>query len=666
MKFPFFNNKSKKNEVYLGLFLKEEEGIAMIIMKDQGKLTIKDRESFKYTNGWENLTEDVDEVLFRLEKSNNVQVEETIFFVYSHLIDERSSDIRKPFLIKIKELVKNLELKVLGYIECFEAVSYYLEKTEEIPLNAVLLEMDRHQFSVFVIKGGRVNFRKSIARTNNIAEDLQSALLEVKGKAMLPSRIILYDSGNIDDEATKIISYRWGEDYFAQIPKIDIFHEEKILEGLTDVFSGQIGNKSKDTVEEIKSFQGSEFGFVIGRDIAEVKEALPIKEQPVFGQKSKFNFKFSLPKIDLSFLKVLKGRLGVIIGLSIIIVSLFLNEYFFHKAQMTIYLPSQTIEKSITEKIEFKTATATADFSESITTTGKRSIGDKAKGSVNIHNFSSNERIFTKGTNLTANNLEFLLDAEVKVASSSIAADGSAKLPGKSQGSITAVEIGPESNLSKGQRFKIGDLSSDDFFAISDTVLSGGSRKEIRTVAKVDQDKLTEKILDKAGKQMRPPSLKNNEEIVDSLSSIELDEEKFSKEVGEEGDSVSLTTKSRMTFFVYDKVNLDKKIIAELKKDLKSGFKIAEKSLSYKIKEAKTDNKLLTVDLDIDTKAIKDLDKEKLMSKIIARTTSKLESILKTEADIQAYDVVISQPLPFLKNLMPVFKNNITVKVSSL
>ena len=69
MKFPFFSKKPGKDDTYLGLFLKEEEGIALILTRQQGKIVIKEKEIFQYTNGWENLTEDVDEALYKLEKN---------------------------------------------------------------------------------------------------------------------------------------------------------------------------------------------------------------------------------------------------------------------------------------------------------------------------------------------------------------------------------------------------------------------------------------------------------------------------------------------------------------------------------------------------------------------------------------------------------------------
>ena len=126
MKIPFFSGKTGK-EFYLGIFLKEDQGIAMIFLMENGRLELVDREKFAYTNGWESLTNDVDEALYKLEKNLEVEIKKTIIFVYSHLVDEKIGDIKSVYLQKIKQLTKALDLKPMGYIECFEAISFYLQ-----------------------------------------------------------------------------------------------------------------------------------------------------------------------------------------------------------------------------------------------------------------------------------------------------------------------------------------------------------------------------------------------------------------------------------------------------------------------------------------------------------------------------------------------------------
>ncbi|MBI5127628.1 hypothetical protein HZA76_04200 [Candidatus Roizmanbacteria bacterium] len=667
MKLPFFSKLVDQDEVYLGLFLKEEEGIALIMVKKQGQIIIREKERFIYTNGWENLTDDVDEVLYRLEKNLNIQLSKTIFFVYSHLVDDKTNDIKKPYLVKIKEVVKNLELTAMGYIECFEAVSFYLAKKEESPLTGVLLELDKHQLSLFVYKGGKLDYKSVLARTDDIVADFIQATSGLKTKAMLPSRIILYDSQNIDEAAAKIIGHRWGQDYFVQIPKIGILKEEEVTQGLVDVFSGQIKGKETVFVEEKKPIQSQSFGFVVGQDVGEVIESkYPVQEKP----KIKFNFDFlsrlpkiKIPKVDLTFLK---GRTGIILGIVIIVISLFSNEYFFHRAQLTIYLPSQVVRKSMSETVSYKTASQSADFSETISTTGKKEVGDKAKGTVTLHSFDDKERTFNKGTSFVASELKFVLDGDVKVASSSLAADGSAKLPGKSNGTVTAVSIGPESNLSKGQRFQIEDLAKENFFAINEAALSGGSKKEVRTVSLTDQKNLEKSVMDKAKKQEKAPTFSKSDEIISDLSETTLDNAKYSKEVGEEGDKLTLNAKVKTNYYAYNKDLLLKKIMEEVGQEVKKEYKIREENVNFIIKKVEKTDEEVQLNLDIKAKAVKEFDQEEAVKKIMGKNKTSLETILKSDFKVQGYNIVIENPIPFLKNFLPFFNQNLFIKISSL
>jgi len=634
--FSFLKTKKKSQENYLGLFLKEEQGILMVIESVNGEMIIREKENFSYSNGWENLSEDIDEVLFRLEKKTGSQISKTIFFLYSHLVDEKVADIKKPYLQKIKEFSKNLELEPVGYIECYEAVLAYLEEKEEVPLTALILEIDRNELTLFIYKGGKLSSKKNIVRTDNLIDDLTKALEDYKGKQMLPARIVLYNSKDLDQEATKIISHRWGEEYFVQIPRLNIINEEEITSALIKIFNEQIVDK---TVEENQKVMG----FVINEEVQ--------------GKEAVAKIKFHLPH---------SSSWTVIIGALIIISGLFLNEYFFHQADLLIYLPSYSQKKDLVLDVPFKVATETAQFSESIATTGERNIGNPAKGEVTVHNFDDKEKTFAKGTVLTANNIEFTLDLDVKVAASTLATDGSAKLPGKNKVSITASNIGPEGNLDKGQRFKIDDLATSSFFAINETVLTGGSKKQVRTVAKKDYDQLTNLVLDKAKKQEKKPAELNSFKIVDDFSQVKLYKPSFSKEVGEEGDKLSLKTNVLITFYAYDKKIVLETISKELTPQVKTGFKLEKENINYSNKKVVIKGEHFEITTSVKAKIIKEVKKEEIIKSVLGKNKNSLSKLLKEKFSIQGYDLKISEPLPVIKNYLPIFNKNIFIKLSSL
>ena len=136
-----------------------------------------------------------------------------------------------------------------------------------------------------------------------------------------------------------------------------------MLQKLIKIFEGQI----KEAIPK------ESFGFVIGGDVQEDKLT---DERPMEEKKPKIKWQLpKLPNLPVFNLKFsLKGKTAAVLGVVIIGLSFILNEYFFHQAQLTVYLPSQQIKKTIEESLDYKVASLSADFSEDILTSGKKEI----------------------------------------------------------------------------------------------------------------------------------------------------------------------------------------------------------------------------------------------------------------------------------------------------
>lgn len=664
MKIPFFSSRADK-EFFLGIFLKENQGIVMIFLKENNRLELVDREKFSYTNGWESLTNDVDEALYKLEKNLDLEIKKTIIFVYSHLVDEKIGDIKSVYLQKIKQLTKALDLQPMGYIECFEAISFYLQKEDKISLNALLIEIDETQLGIFSYKGGKLDSKKVLGRTDDIIADLTEGFEEIKKTSLLPARIILYDSGNLDDTATKILSHRWSGDFFAQIPKIDILSEDEVINGLMDIFGEQIKGVAVETNKPEKIEKSTEnFGFIINEDIGE--KELP-EPKVILPKRNYFSeFKKSAGGFLSGFKVNLSGKLFIITGVLIISLGLFANEYFFHKAQLTVFLPTQNLEKNVKIELDYRASSSSASFSETANTTGKQDIGDKARGQVTISNFDDKEKVFAKGSVLQASKLNFILDSEVKVASSSLTADGSAKLPGKNTGAVTAAQIGTESNLPKSQRFAFDGLSSSTFFAVNEAAFTGGSKKQIQTVSKKDQDDLRTVITNKAKKEIPSIKVLPNEAVASSISEVVLSKIVFSKEVGEEGSKLTLQATADTTQYLYDKDSFINKVIVLFKPDVRENYNIEKGNISYTVNKIVKEDDLLTIDAEVKAKAVINISTDGIKKSVLGKNQSKVGEILKNEYKIGGYNLNIDEPLPFLNKFLPFFLKNIILESSSL
>lgn len=676
MVLPIFPQKPKNSDYYLGLFLKEDRGIGFILEGDGKRLSLLAKEKFIYSNGWDNLLEDVDEMIFKLEKQTKKTVDKTIFFVYSHVVDEKTKEIKKPYLNVIKELVKNLELKPLGYIECYEGIVTYLEEEEQIPLTAVLIELDKSNIGVFIYQAGRKVFWKILSRTSNLIGDLLVVFEQTKSTILLPSRLILYNSMDLDEETTKILTYRWRSDLFIQLPKVEVIKEDPVFKGLIKVFQEQIyknQDKNKISLPEKKEV----LGFIIGGEI----------EKKQFEDQPKMDFAFKTSPADFIF----KIKLNIIVSLSrlirsikfkslwlivliLILFGLLMGEYFFHKADLTVFLPTKPINKQISydkESLNIYTATVTAEFSQSKQTTGKKDVGERAKGEVVIHSFDDKEKNFPKGTTLETNGIKFVLEKDIKIASASLSltSNGWVTLPGKGKVSVVAYDTGTEGNLDKGQKFKIGDLNQNIYFAINESAFTGGSKKETKTVSKKDLEDLKTSILDKAKKDNQAKikdNLKNNQKTIDSLTELVLAEPKFSKELGEEANEVELKSKVITTYYFYDVSKLMELFKSTLNKEAGKEYELMVDNLNYNIKNVSKKNNQLIVDVNVKGKAIKKVVKDQLINKLIGLNKEDLERVLKKDFSALGFELTVKPSWLFIKDRMPLFKKNITIKFSSL
>ena len=672
MQLPFFLKKPPSNK-FLGILLKEDQGIVMIIERKKGEGNIIDHEKFNYSNGWEHLVKDIDQTLFKLETKHKIHLEETIFFIFSHLIDTTTNQIKKPYQNTVKNLAKNLDLKPLGFIDCREAVVKAIEQKEEIRLTGILIELDKNDVNIFIYKVGQLVFTKLVSRTDNLIDDISPVFEQLKGNVMLPTKIIMYNSKDLDQEVSRILSYRWPTDLFVQLPKVEIVQEKDILTNLVLIFNQQIKQDDEKQISAPSSV--TKTGFVIGEDI---KEREPEPNQKIEEKKDNFNFskinqsikEFFLKFKSLTFFKNDQAKKILLpIGLLIICLSIFAHEFFLHKTKLEIYLPSRNIEKQLTvDTLKISPLEKTFELSNSQPVTGKKDVGESARGEVTIYNFSK-ETTFGKGAKIHNSGLEFLFNEEIKVASASLTSDGSAKLPGKAKVKVTAAQIGIDSNLTKGQNFKIEDLDSDIYFAKNEADFSGGSKKQIATVSKEDLDNLEIALLKKAkSQQLSVIKLDSDKKSIDQLTTTEIIQTSYSKEIGEEANQITLTAKVKTTLFVYNKADLTNIINPLLKKNIAEDYSLDSKNITFQIDKVEEKKRKNYITISVKGKAIKIIDKNKAINVLLGKNISDIDSILSSTFSSTGYNLSFnkSMPIPILKQRLPFFPKNFEVKFDSL
>jgi hypothetical protein len=688
-----FTGKNKdRRTYYLGIFLREKSGEVWIIEENNFGANLKVKKNFYYSNGFENIVEDVDSALAILEEGEKFlnDVEKTIFFLSGFFIDE-SGLVKKIYLAKLKDLVKKLELTPLGYIEITTALVDQLEKKEGIPLSLICLEIEKTAFKFLLKKAGRIIFQKEYPKTDNFIIDFYDALNQVKEHIPLPVRVVICDD-EPKTERELLLNHTFKEDYFIQPPRIEIVDKQLIEKMLITSFSEQLRlNQSspikaevyKEVASEKKEVTGKTvMGFVIGSDIQEKEErGLPnsSREKETFAARrpwglsaavSKFFNKMQSWMMQLTShiaTKKLKLSGWITFGVFVILCGIFIDEYFFHKADVTVYLPKKEVKDQIEiiSPIESLNKTkATSNIEEVINVTGEKTVGEKARGEVNIYNYTFTEKSFNAGMGLEFNGLSYVLEEGVKVASASQV--GEMRQPGKVKASISATFIGEEGNLKKGNVFKIGDFPIDNFFAKNDADLSGGSKKKVRFFSLEDKerlDRLVSQSIEKKALAYYEEKKKNNDNYfyLKDLTKIEIKQRNISKEVGEEADKVSEVVTADITYYRLGKDYLLGQVVVDLKNKLPKGYVVNTSDIKYDLAQIKKDNTNIKLFFDYRGYGVKKIDNDIIKKNLVFFPEKDLKKLFKDQYRIEKVDFVNKKNVPLFRGRLPFFIKNINL-----
>ncbi len=668
-----------KKECCLALILKENEGsvIALTIDKVNQSLNKVDEKKITFSSSWDLISESVDDVLFQLEHDNNCSIKEVIFFLYAHIVDQKSKKIKPVYFQHIKNIIKTLDLKPLGYIDYQEAVSIYFSEKERNALTAMIVEIDNHKVSLFVYQNGVLVFSESMEGNDVLTTDLEKLFASAKGFVLLPSRIFIYDSYSSEEKIETIIAHQWSDNLFVQIPQFEILSEDRLATILFFAFNEQLFEK-KGGEEAIQETPSTVLGFSRGKD----------SDEEVFEQKT-HPFTFISPVIK-TFTHMINGVrfksriLSFFFALlAILLIGLSVALYFFHTAHIVIAIQSKLIEKqldidgtvgepSAKTILKINTSETTVEKNESTNTTGKITIGEKAKGEITIYNLLEEEKIFKKNTIfITDKNIQFLLDDDVKLASASttFTSDGNKLIvTGKSKSSLTAKNIGIEGNIDKDQKLRIEDFPSSSYFASPLNSFSGGSKKDVQTVSKDDLKKLKDSLLIqmKSEKETLTKDLPKSTRIIDQLTTVKIVDETYSKELGEEAKNVSLNAKGLVSFYSYD-VDDMKKIILDISSHfIPTGYHVPANNIEYVISDARGDDtKKIILSLDVKERSVMRLAENQIVQEIKGRGVDTLSKTLNEKYKIQDYTVEVTSFFPFLTSRLPFFTKNIKLTIKS-
>jgi hypothetical protein len=412
-------------------------------------------------------------------------------------------------------------------------------------------------------------------------------------------------------------------------------------------------------------------------------EEIPEKHLTIFKNLPPFLTQFNLPfKRSLKRLKFWK-----ILIIPVVLAVLLVAYVVFFKVSITLLVEPRNWDKDaiivvdpkaskvdeVNKIIPGKVVETTVTGSDKALATGTKQIGDPAKGKVIIRNKTDSAVSISNGITLTSSSgLKFILDQTVQIASASSTTtpEGTNITWGKTEPpvGITAVVIGPESNLTGGTEMSVGNYSKDQVIANVDTALSGGTSKEVTVVTGDDQKKLqanvTEMLKQKAVDDLKNQSKDGKKIITDALTIVD-GKYTFSKQAGDQASEFNLnaTIKFKGTSYQDSDLKMIVSKLVEVNIPPNYGMNLQDAETQAEVAKTENDGRLI-FSAKFRAKLIPKYNIEDLKKQIKGKSTDEAITALKSQENVLAAEINFIPNLFGPLNRIPYLEKNIEIIIT--
>lgn len=301
---------------------------------------------------------------------------------------------------------------------------------------------------------------------------------------------------------------------------------------------------------------------------------------------------------------------------------------------------------------------------KTIPVTGKKKVGDPAKGTVTIYNKSLAARTFQKGSTLVAKGLQFTLDDEVQVASASESI-GSITF-GKGNAAATAVTIGSEGNLPSGTEFTFKDVSSAVAVARNEAALTGGTSREVTVVSRADYDNLikslSEELLTRARAELAA-GLGGAQKLIDATLKTEVSEKVFDQELDQEARELHGKVTLTISGLSYSEEDIKRLMADFVAQQVPSNYSLSDGRTVVTVVQAQTKkNRTVALSVKLESTILPKLDLEEVRRKLAGQRLTPAIEELKGLPGVAGAEVRFRWSLT--QNRLPLNKRNISVSLA--
>lgn len=622
-----------------------------------------------------------------LDPSGKVEIHKVIFGLPSDWVGV--DKISSSQLHLLKALSEKLDLVPVGFVVTPEAATKYLQSTEGVPPTIILIGFWPHTLEITLVRLGKIDGTHLVQKSSHLADDVTEGLSRFSDIDMLPSRMLLYDSG-IDLEEVKqlLLAHPWQSPQkhlsFLHFPKVEILPSDFsiraiALSGGSEVAraTGLISPSETETETTSEStHSAAELGFIQDEDVATQSPPPPpppSEPEPVpvvVPSKPKFKFPaLHLPKIHLNFSAV---AVISVLALLAVIGGLGAAYWYLPKAEVILFVTPKNLEHQFElvaggKDLPAEVLEIPVSADKSIPVTGSKLVGDKATGSVTIFNNVPATRSIPAGTKITSpSGIKFVTDESTTVASGS--GSSSNPLPGKTTVKVTASSIGTDSNLSAGTEFSVGTYPLYETSAKNDTALSGGTSRQAKVVAKDDVAKLRSDLTDTLKNQAKDQlsqKVSSDQQLIAESISLQSASEDFNHKVDEETDNLSLKLSATAHGLAVSKSDLQSIVDAQVNPQIPSGY-VFDTDVTQSMTVKKADKTTATFQVRVSARLLPQIDAAQIAKDITGKYPDRVKEYLQSLPAVGQIDILISPRLPVFLATLPRIPSHITVSVRSL
>jgi hypothetical protein len=365
----------------------------------------------------------------------------------------------------------------------------------------------------------------------------------------------------------------------------------------------------------------------------------------------------------------------------VILIALLVGFLFLPKATVKIFIDPKILEKDA--QVVADPSATTVDETQKIipgkiietdiqgnsrgSATGKKQVGDSAKGNVIIYNKSSSSKSFPAGTILQGpNNLNFTLVSATDNIASPSADDGTW---GKATASVVAAQIGPDSNLPANTQLTVQGQPGSSFAAKVDSGLSGGTSKDVQVVTADDQKRALAALASDLRNQAQGKlqgKLTGDQKILSEALDEKITSTSYTKKVGDQASDFGLDMTIHYKGTAYSDGDL-KSIVGKLvETNVPPGFELnlAQTETQADVSKLEKDGKLVFL-AKFKAKLMPKIDTDKIKGEIKGKSISQAGDIIKGVENVIGSDIQVKPSLPGPLQMLPLISSHINIIVTT-